>query len=77
LPGARQKLTPKLTLVPGRNARSVGRLLLNHTTGRDLGNLAVSQPSCFLWVAWQLGTERVLQLKGLRFPTMGINYSTE
>ncbi|KAG5454874.1 Integrator complex subunit 9 [Clonorchis sinensis] len=27
-----------------------------------LGNLAVSQPSCFLWVAWQLGTERVLQL---------------
>ncbi|KAG5452653.1 hypothetical protein CSKR_114424, partial [Clonorchis sinensis] len=23
-----------------------------------LGNLAVSQPSCFLWVAWQLGTER-------------------
>ncbi|KAG5447959.1 hypothetical protein CSKR_100925 [Clonorchis sinensis] len=27
-----------------------------------LGNLAVSQPSCFLRVAWQLGTERVLQL---------------
>ncbi|KAG5452493.1 hypothetical protein CSKR_103290 [Clonorchis sinensis] len=26
------------------------------------GNLAVSQPSCFHWVAWQLGTERVLQL---------------
>ncbi|KAG5453792.1 hypothetical protein CSKR_113318 [Clonorchis sinensis] len=28
----------------------------------DLGNLAVSQPSCFLRVAWQLGTRRVLQL---------------
>ncbi|KAG5453176.1 hypothetical protein CSKR_110620 [Clonorchis sinensis] len=27
-----------------------------------LGNLAVSQPSCNLRVAWQLGTERVLQL---------------
>ncbi|KAG5445339.1 hypothetical protein CSKR_111091 [Clonorchis sinensis] len=26
------------------------------------GNLAVSQPSCFLRVAWQLGTERVPQL---------------
>ncbi|KAG5452055.1 hypothetical protein CSKR_111099 [Clonorchis sinensis] len=30
-----------------------------------LGNLAVSQPSCFLWVAWQLGTERVLQLNNV------------
>ncbi|KAG5449895.1 Annexin B11 [Clonorchis sinensis] len=29
-------------------------------------NLAVSQPSCNLWVAWQLGTERVLQLNDLR-----------
>ncbi|KER23378.1 hypothetical protein T265_14650, partial [Opisthorchis viverrini] len=28
----------------------------------DLGNLAVSQPSCNLWVAWQLGTEKLLQL---------------
>ncbi|KER27862.1 LOW QUALITY PROTEIN: hypothetical protein T265_13696 [Opisthorchis viverrini] len=27
-----------------------------------LGNLAVSQPSCFLLVTWHLGTERVLQL---------------
>ncbi|KER33469.1 hypothetical protein T265_00586 [Opisthorchis viverrini] len=27
-----------------------------------LGNLAVSQPSCFFRMAWQLGTERVLQL---------------
>ncbi|KER21505.1 hypothetical protein T265_10193 [Opisthorchis viverrini] len=27
-----------------------------------LSNLAVSQPSCFLRVAWQLGTDRVLQL---------------
>ncbi|GAA54087.1 calpain-7 [Clonorchis sinensis] len=29
-------------------------------TGLD--NLTVSHPSCNLWVAWQLGTERVLQL---------------
>ncbi|KER33510.1 hypothetical protein T265_00625 [Opisthorchis viverrini] len=29
---------------------------------RGLGNLAVSQPSCFLRVAWRLGTGRVLQL---------------
>ncbi|GAA50703.1 hypothetical protein CLF_104928 [Clonorchis sinensis] len=28
----------------------------------SLGNLAVSKPSCFPRVAWQLGTERVLQL---------------
>ncbi|KAG5453186.1 hypothetical protein CSKR_112747, partial [Clonorchis sinensis] len=27
-----------------------------------LGNLGVSQPSCFIRVAWQLGTETVLQL---------------
>ncbi|KER33406.1 LOW QUALITY PROTEIN: hypothetical protein T265_12620 [Opisthorchis viverrini] len=36
---------------------------------RGLGNLAVSQPSCNLRVAWQLGTGRVLQLNerfGLR-----------
>ncbi|GAA50525.1 vacuolar protein sorting-associated protein 26B [Clonorchis sinensis] len=33
---------------------------------RGLGNLAVSQPSCFLLVAWQLGTERVLQLNDPR-----------
>ncbi|KER31489.1 hypothetical protein T265_02262 [Opisthorchis viverrini] len=32
-----------------------------------LGNLTVSQPSCFLWVAWQLGTGRVLQLNDLYF----------
>ncbi|KER23739.1 hypothetical protein T265_08430 [Opisthorchis viverrini] len=31
-----------------------------------LGNLAVSQPSCFLHVAWQLGTERVLQLNDFK-----------
>ncbi|KAG5449597.1 hypothetical protein CSKR_101581 [Clonorchis sinensis] len=29
----------------------------------SLGNLAVSQPSCFLLVAWQLGTEKVLRRK--------------
>ncbi|KAG5445375.1 hypothetical protein CSKR_104637 [Clonorchis sinensis] len=32
------------------------------TYERCLGNLAVSQPSCFLRVEWQLGTGRVLQL---------------
>ncbi|KAG5452878.1 hypothetical protein CSKR_107423 [Clonorchis sinensis] len=32
-----------------------------------LGNLEVSQPSCFLWVAWQLGTKRVLQLNDFYF----------
>ncbi|KAG5441400.1 hypothetical protein CSKR_111748, partial [Clonorchis sinensis] len=31
-----------------------------------LSNLAVSQPSCFLLMAWQLGTERVLQLNDLQ-----------
>ncbi|KAG5444151.1 hypothetical protein CSKR_101640 [Clonorchis sinensis] len=42
---------------------------------QGLGNLAVSQPSCFLLVAWQLGAERVLQLNdnlkksALVFPT--------
>ncbi|GAA49161.1 hypothetical protein CLF_102604 [Clonorchis sinensis] len=30
--------------------------------GAGLSNLAVSQPSCILPVAWQLGTERMLQL---------------
>ncbi|KER19929.1 LOW QUALITY PROTEIN: hypothetical protein T265_15430 [Opisthorchis viverrini] len=30
-------------------------------------NLAVSQPSCFLRVAWRLGTDRVLQLNDLSF----------
>ncbi|KAG5443326.1 Thioredoxin domain-containing protein 17 [Clonorchis sinensis] len=32
-----------------------------------LGNLTVSQPSCFSRVAWQLGTERVLQLNASFF----------
>ncbi|KER28550.1 hypothetical protein T265_13567, partial [Opisthorchis viverrini] len=36
------------------------RTRLSKTSG--LGNLAVTQPSCFLWVTWQLGTERMLQL---------------
>ncbi|KER24068.1 hypothetical protein T265_14499, partial [Opisthorchis viverrini] len=31
-----------------------------------LGNLAVSQPPCFLWIAWQLSTERVLRLNDYR-----------
>ncbi|KAG5455046.1 hypothetical protein CSKR_100957 [Clonorchis sinensis] len=37
--------------------------------------LAVSQPSCFLRVAWQLGTERVLQLNdntALRLRGLGL-----
>ncbi|KER23505.1 hypothetical protein T265_08627 [Opisthorchis viverrini] len=33
--------------------------------GARLGNLAVSQPSCFLRVAWQLGNGRVLQLNAI------------
>ncbi|KAG5449834.1 hypothetical protein CSKR_109114 [Clonorchis sinensis] len=32
---------------------------------RHLGNLAVSQPSCFLRAAWQLGTGRMLQLNDI------------
>ncbi|KAG5452513.1 hypothetical protein CSKR_103318 [Clonorchis sinensis] len=43
--------------VRGSNPTSTSRLPC-----LGLGNLAVSQPSCFLCVAWQLGTERVLQL---------------
>ncbi|GAA53426.1 hypothetical protein CLF_110192, partial [Clonorchis sinensis] len=39
-----------------------------------LDNLAVSQPSCNLRVAWQLGTERVLQLNALLdFPCVGLD----
>ncbi|KAG5446150.1 hypothetical protein CSKR_106116 [Clonorchis sinensis] len=34
-----------------------------------LGNLAVPQPSCFPRVAWQLGTERVLQLNSWSLDT--------
>ncbi|KAG5442659.1 Phospholipase A-2-activating protein, partial [Clonorchis sinensis] len=34
---------------------------------RDLGNLVVSQLSCLLWMAWQLSTERVLQLNDYFF----------
>ncbi|KAG5453505.1 Ubiquitin-like modifier-activating enzyme 6 [Clonorchis sinensis] len=36
-----------------------------------LGNLAVSQPSCFPRVTWQLGTERVLQLDNFFTGRMG------
>ncbi|KAG5441132.1 hypothetical protein CSKR_102768, partial [Clonorchis sinensis] len=42
--------------VPGSNPTSIFRL---PCLGFD--NLEVFQPSCFLLVAWQLGTERVLQ----------------
>ncbi|KER23496.1 hypothetical protein T265_08619 [Opisthorchis viverrini] len=35
-------------------------------TGRaSLGDLAISRPSCFLRVSWQLGTGRMLQLNNL------------
>ncbi|KER32163.1 hypothetical protein T265_12862, partial [Opisthorchis viverrini] len=38
-----------------------------------LGSLAVSQPSCSLRVAWQLGTERVLQLNDFDYaPSAGV-----
>ncbi|KAG5454825.1 hypothetical protein CSKR_108370 [Clonorchis sinensis] len=37
-------------------------LFFSKARAHGLGNLAVSQPSRFLRVAWQLGTERVLQL---------------
>ncbi|KER30902.1 hypothetical protein T265_13072, partial [Opisthorchis viverrini] len=36
-----------------------------------LGNMAVSQPSCFLRVAWELGTERVLELNYFLFKLFG------
>ncbi|KAG5451169.1 hypothetical protein CSKR_102663 [Clonorchis sinensis] len=48
-------------LLTGRSVVRTQRLPLNFPC-LDLGNLAVSQPSCFLRVAWQLGIERVLQL---------------
>ncbi|KER26351.1 hypothetical protein T265_06396 [Opisthorchis viverrini] len=46
--------------VRGSNPTSVSRLPC-----LGLGNLAVSQPSCNLRMAWQLGTERMLQLNDL------------
>ncbi|KAG5454327.1 hypothetical protein CSKR_109220, partial [Clonorchis sinensis] len=44
--------------VRGSNLTSASRLPLC----LGLGNLAASQPSCFLLVAWQLGTETAVQL---------------
>ncbi|KAG5447174.1 DNA-directed RNA polymerases I, II, and III subunit RPABC3 [Clonorchis sinensis] len=41
---------------------SFGGLLMQLTGDASLSNLAVSQPSCFLLVACQLGTERVPKL---------------
>ncbi|KAG5453589.1 hypothetical protein CSKR_109542 [Clonorchis sinensis] len=38
----------------GSNSTSASRL----PPSLGLGNLAVSQPSCFLRVAWQLGTQK-------------------
>ncbi|KER25234.1 hypothetical protein T265_07273 [Opisthorchis viverrini] len=45
----------------GRSVVRTGPLSLDFPR-LGLGNMAVSQPSCFLRVAWQLGTKRVLQL---------------
>ncbi|KER29446.1 hypothetical protein T265_03912 [Opisthorchis viverrini] len=40
-----------------------------------LSNLAVSHFSCFLLVAWQLGTKRVLQLNdGFLYCTINVRY---
>ncbi|KAG5442903.1 hypothetical protein CSKR_107392 [Clonorchis sinensis] len=52
---------PSANLLTGRSVVRT-RLLPLDFPCLGLGNLAVSQPSCFLRVAWQLGTERVLQL---------------
>ncbi|KAG5441767.1 hypothetical protein CSKR_113455 [Clonorchis sinensis] len=46
----------------GLNPTSASRLPLSRL-GQP-GSIAVFQPSCFLQVAWQLGTERVLQPHG-------------
>ncbi|KER27071.1 LOW QUALITY PROTEIN: hypothetical protein T265_13882 [Opisthorchis viverrini] len=51
-------------LLTGRSAVRTRPLPL-HFPCLGLGNLVVSQPSCLLRVAWQLGTERVLQLNDL------------
>ncbi|KAG5451094.1 hypothetical protein CSKR_106664 [Clonorchis sinensis] len=41
------------------------RLLHLDLSCLGFGNLAVSQSSCFLQVAWQLGNKRLLQLDDL------------
>ncbi|KAG5454113.1 hypothetical protein CSKR_110488 [Clonorchis sinensis] len=41
----------------------------------DLGNLTISQPSCFLLVAWQLSTERVLQPNDYHFLLFCTSYN--
>ncbi|KER21920.1 hypothetical protein T265_09873 [Opisthorchis viverrini] len=46
---------------------SFGPLLRGRDGPSGLGNLAVSQPSCLLRVAWQVGTERGLQLDDFYF----------
>ncbi|KAG5443175.1 hypothetical protein CSKR_108495 [Clonorchis sinensis] len=58
---------------PRNNSDKDAKILIRRSVGRtqplhldcscpSLGNLAVSKPSWFFQVAWQLGTERVLQL---------------
>ncbi|KER25167.1 hypothetical protein T265_07329 [Opisthorchis viverrini] len=43
--------------------------LARYSGFRSLGNLKISLLSCSLLEAWQLGTERVLQLNDLPIPT--------
>ncbi|KAG5452249.1 hypothetical protein CSKR_106883 [Clonorchis sinensis] len=60
---AAQFHVPSANLLTGRSVVRIRPLPLDFPC-LGLGNLAVSQPSCNLRVAWQLGTQRVLQLKG-------------
>ncbi|KER23005.1 hypothetical protein T265_14729, partial [Opisthorchis viverrini] len=55
--------------VRGSKPTSASRL-----PGLGLGSMAVSQPSCFIRVAWQLDTVRVLQLN-LLLPVKQLEYS--
>ncbi|KAG5443019.1 hypothetical protein CSKR_113263 [Clonorchis sinensis] len=56
------------SLLSGRSVAGTRPLPLDFPC-LDLGNLAVFQPSYFFRVAWQLGTERVLQLNDERTET--------
>ncbi|KER26059.1 LOW QUALITY PROTEIN: hypothetical protein T265_14087 [Opisthorchis viverrini] len=45
-----------------RKVRGSNQIYASRLSLSRLGNLTLSQPLCFCQVAWQLGTERVLQL---------------
>ncbi|KAG5446980.1 putative phosphorylase b kinase regulatory subunit beta [Clonorchis sinensis] len=49
--------------------RLIQPLLVHPVPERCLGNVAVSKPSCFFWVAWQLGTKGVLQVNEFHLRT--------